>query len=275
MKSLFAACILGLAANIACAGVVFETVIRDSKSGKSESAERWYAQDGNARIEGADGISIFRDGAVYALDPSDRSYHVMDKATMEQLSARVKQKRAEGRAQMQAELSKLPPEKRAAAEAKLAQQGLGPEGLPRQQVDARDTGKAESINGRPCHVWDIVRDGALDEQFCVAPFASLPGGDEIQALMRSYEGFFEQMAELMSGPVGSGARDTMRDEFALWKKLDGFPLATRGYAHGVLEDSETVVATWKSKTVPAAMFDVPSNYTKRDLIKDLETASGK
>ncbi len=275
MRSLLAVCILGLAANTACAGVAFETAIHDAKSGKSEPAERWYAQDGNARVEGADGISIFRDGAVYALDPTDRSYHVMDKATMEQLSARLKQKRAERRAQMQVELSKLAPEKRAATEAKLAQQGLGPEGPPRQQVDARDTGKAESINGRPCHVWDIVRDGALDEQYCVAPFASLPGGDEIQALMRSYEGFFEQMAELMSGPVGGSARDTMRDEFALWKKLDGFPLVTRGYAHGVLESSETVVTTWKSKTVPGAMFDVPSSYTKRDLIKDLEAASGK
>ena len=253
MQSFVSLCVLCLAAGAVHAGVVFETVDRDIQSGKNSPAERWYVQSGNARIEGPDGVSIFKDGAVFALDPTDKSYHVMDQATMDQLSARVKQRRAEQQQKMQAELAKLPPEKRAAVEARLAKDGIGPKA--KRAVDARDTGRTLEVNGRSCQVWDITRDETLDEQYCVASFASLPGGEEIQALMQKYQGFLEQMSDLMSGP--GTARDTMRNEFELWKRLNGFPLITRGYADGKLESSDTVVSTWKSQAVAPAMFEVP------------------
>ena len=119
-------------------------------------------------------------------------------------------------------------------------------------------------------MWDITRDGALDEQYCIASFAALPGGGEIQALMQKYQGFFEQMAEL----AGSGSEgDAMRDQFALWQKLNGYPLAARAYSAGKIDPNETIVKTWQSQNVPASMFEIPANYTKRDLLKDLGGAA--
>ena len=103
MSSRFSLCLLCLVTGVVKAGVYIETADRDSKTGKSEPAERWYVQDGKARIEGSDGVSIFKDGIVYGVDPSSKSYHVMDKATMDQLTARMKQMREQ---RTQAELAK-------------------------------------------------------------------------------------------------------------------------------------------------------------------------
>ncbi|HZF27224.1 MAG TPA: hypothetical protein VEZ88_13245 [Steroidobacteraceae bacterium] len=271
MKSLGLLCALWLTTSIAQAGVYIETVNRDSKSGASEPAERWYVQDGNARIEGADGISIFKGGVVYAVDKASKSYHIMDRPTIEKLGARMKEIRAQREQQMKADLAKMPPQQRKQVEEMMAKQGMDPDAKPSKRVvDATDTGKTESINGRSCHVWDITRDGALDQQYCVAAFASVPGGSEVQTLMQNYQSFFQQMSEMMAG--AGGGSDSMRDEFELWKKLGGYPIATRGYAGSKLETTETVVKTWQVQAVPAAMFEVPSDYTKRDLLKDLEGA---
>ena len=270
MKSPGLLCALCLVGSIARAGVYIETVNRDSKTGQSEPAESWYVQDGNARIESSDGVSIFKDGVVYAVDKATKSYHVMDKPTIEALSAHMQQVRQQMNDRMKAELERMPPDKRKEVEEMMAKQGMGPDVKPATRtVDAKDTGKNESVSGRSCHVWDITRDGALDQQYCVAPFASLPGGNDVQALMQKYQSFFQQMSELMSGPGGGG--DPMREEFELWKKLSGYPLVTRSYADGKLETGETQVKTWQAQAVPASMFAIPSDYTKRDLLKDLET----
>jgi hypothetical protein len=264
MRARFSLCALCLVTGIANAGVYIETVDRDSKTGKSEPAERWYVQDGKARIEGPDGVSIFKDGIVYGVDPSRKSYHVMDKATMDQLTARMKQAREQ---RTQAQLAKLPPEKRAEVQEMMSKQASA---TPRKPVvEAKDAGKTETINGRSCQVWDITRDSVLDEQYCVAAFAALPGGDEVQALMQKYQGFFEQMSEL-AGPGEAG--DSMREQFALWQKLNGYPLAARGYSGGTIDPSETIVKAWQSQSVPASMFEIPADYTKRDLLKDLAGA---
>ncbi len=266
MTSRFLLCALCLVAGIAQAGVYIETVDRDSKTGKSEPAERWYVQDGKARIEGPDGVSIFKDGIVYGVDTSSKSYHVMDQATLEQLSARLKQVREQ---RTQAELAKLPPDQRAGVEEMLAKQASATPKKP--VVDAKDTAKTETINSRSCQVWDITRDGVLDEQYCVASFAALPGGGEVQSLMQKYQGFFEQMAEL-AGPGAEG--DSMREQFALWQKLNGYPLAARAYSGGTLDPGETIVKAWQSQSVPASMFEIPADYNKRDLLKDLAGAQG-
>ena len=63
MSSRFSLCLLCLVTGVVQAGVYIETADRDSKTGKSEPAERWYVQDGKARIEGPDGVSIFKDGS--------------------------------------------------------------------------------------------------------------------------------------------------------------------------------------------------------------------
>lgn len=261
MNSRFSLCLLCLVTSVVQAGVYIETADRDSKTGKSEPAERWYVQDGKARIEGPDGVSIFKDGIVYGVDPSTKSYHVMDKATMDQLAARMKQMREQ---RTQAELAKLPPDKRAGVQELMAKQGSATPKKP--VVDATDTGKTETINSRPCQVWDITRDGVLDEQYCIASFAALPGGEEVHALMQKYQGFFEEMAEL-AGPGEEG--DSMREQFALWQKLNGYPLAARGYSGGTIDPSERIVKAWQSQSVPASMFEIPADYTKRDLLKDL------
>lgn len=261
MKSRFLLCALCLATGVVRAGVYVETVDRDSSTGKSEPAERWYVQDGKARIEGPDGISIFKDDIVYGVDSATRSYHVMDKATMERLRDHLKRVREQ---RTQAELAKLPPDKRAGVQEMLDKQAAATSKKP--LIDAKDTGKTETINSRTCQVWDITRDGALDEQYCIASFSTLPGGSEIQAVMQKYQGFFEQMAEL-AGPGGEG--DAMRDQFALWQKLNGYPLAARAYSASKIDPNETIVKTWQSQNVPASMFEIPANYTKRDLLKDL------
>ena len=76
-------------------------------------------------------------------------------------------------------------------------------------VDVADTGKADNVSGYACKVWDVTRDGKLDQQLCVAPYSSLPGKENFQQLFANFSKVFEEMAKNV--PMLSGM---MANEFS-------------------------------------------------------------
>ncbi len=238
-------------AGVARAGVVIEMVERDTQTGKITPSQRIYAQGGVGRMEGADGeITIVRGDSMLQIDAAKKSYRVIDKKAMEAMAARM----AEMRRQAEARMAKMPPEQRA----KMLQ-AFGDGKAKEWKVETLDTGKSDQVEGRACRVWQIKRQGVLDDELCLISYSELPGKGDLQALFRNMAALFDQMAQSMP-QIGR----SVGSEFRAQGKLDGFPIRTRGYTNGKLDREESLVKSWKEQAIPASMFEPPAGYKRRE-----------
>jgi hypothetical protein len=250
------ACFALQAAAPAMAGVYIEMVERDTAKGTSELAQKIWIQDGNGRFVDADGAaSIIQGDTMTVVDDADRSYIVFDKATMEKLAVEI----TKAMEQMKEQLAKLPPEQRAQVEAAMSAQIPGIDGKD-YKVEAVDTGKSDKVDNRACRIWDMKRNGELDEQICVVPYAALPGKENLTAVFAKFAKLFEEMAK--SVPMLAGM---MSSEFMAMNQVKGFPVRTREYENGKLGPGEQVVKVWREEAVPASMFQVPAGYQQKQM----------
>jgi hypothetical protein len=240
----------------AVAGVYIEMVDRDVAAWTTELAQKVYIQDGNGRFVGAEGqASIVKGDTMYIVDDAEKSYVVFDKATMEKLAIQINS----AMEKMKEQLSKLPPEQRAQVEQMMAAQMPGLDGKE-YVVEAVDTGKSDKVDNRACRVWDVKRNGELDEQLCVVPYSALPGKENLPAVFAKFAKLFEEMAK--SVPMLTGM---MTSEFNTMIRVNGFPVRTRSYENGKLGNAEQLVKVWREEAVPPSMFEIPAGYTQKQM----------
>lgn len=243
-----------LAAQAVSAGVYIESVNRDIAAGTTTPKQKIYVQNGSGRFMDPEGrSSLIKGNTLYMIDDKDRSYIVFDKATMEQVAKKLSAQME----QLKQQMAKLPPEQRAQMEQMLG--GAGLNGTPRT-VDVADTGKSDKVEGRACKIWDVTRDGVLDEQICVVSYSALPGKENISTVFGSFAKVFEEMAK--SVPMLSGM---MANEFSAYVKTNGYPVRQRAYENGKLVGEETIVKIWREEAVPASMFEVPAGYQVKQM----------
>jgi hypothetical protein len=161
--------------------------------------------------------------------------------------------------QMKEQLAKLPPDQRAQVEAAMSAQIPGLDGKD-YKVEAVDTGKSDKVDNRACRIWDMKRNGELDEQICVVPYSALPGKENLPAVFAKFAKLFEEMAK--SVPMLAGM---MSSEFVAMNQVNGFPVRTREYENGKLGSSEQLVKVWREEAVPASMFQVPAGYRQKQM----------
>jgi hypothetical protein len=256
MKRIALTVLLG-AVGAAQAGVYVELVNRNLATGTTQPAQKMYVQGGHGRFVDDEGlVTIIKGGDLFVVDDRDKTYVVFDKATMDKLAKEVSAAMDE----MKQQLSRLPPEQRAQVEQMMATQmpGMAPEAR-KWTVEAVDTGKSETVNGRNCRLWDVKRNGQLDEQLCVVPFSALPGKEDFQTVFANFARVFEEMAK--SVPMLAGVMTT---EFDAQAKVNGFPVRSRPYESGRLAHEEQVMQVWREEAMPASMFEVPAGYRKKE-----------
>jgi len=196
---------------------------------------------------------LIKNGTFYIIDDADKSYIMFDKATMEQLAKKI----GAAMEKMKEQLAQLPPEQRA----QMEQMMPGMAGGDRKWiVEAVDTGKSDKVDGRTCRLWDIKRDGELDDQICVVPFTALPGKENFQAMFANFATVFEEMAK--SVPMLAGM---MSNEFSAQAKVNGFPVRSRGYENGTLGGDEQLMQVWREEAIPASMFEIPAGYKQKQM----------
>jgi len=246
------------AASTVNAGVYVEMVDHDLTTNKSELTQKMYVQGGLGRFVDEEGrATIIKNNTLYIVDDSDQTYVVFDKAAMEQLAKKLNA----GIEKMKEQMAKLPPEQRAQMEQALGGQMPGLTGeVERAKIEVIDTGKTDKVDGRACRVWDMKRNGELDEQICVAPYTSLPGNENFQQIFANFAKVFEEMAK--SVPMLAGDMDR---EFEAQAKVNGFPVRTRSYEDGKLGDREQLMKVWREEKMPASTFEVPAGYKQKQV----------
>ena len=249
---MIASCLV--AAHTASAGVYIEMANHNLTTSTTQLEQKMYIQNGSGRIVDREGrVSLIKGDAMYILDDSDKTYIAMDKATMEKVGKQLNEAIARAKEQ----IAKLPPEQRAQAEQMMGGANLGG---GENKVDVTDTGKSETVEGRKCRVWDVTRNGELDEQICVVPYSALPGKEDLSKVFANFAKIYEEMTKNVPMLAGS-----MSNEFTARVKAGGFPVRSRGYENGKLIDEETLVKVWREEAIPASMFEIPAGYTQKQL----------
>lgn len=229
-------------------------VINKSLSPHNSSASyaQFYVSQGKVRAGGFDArrVYLFKDDRVYVIDNFAKSVQVVTGGLVEQGAARMDQraKIAEDAA------AQLPPEKRAvmvrmAADMKaLNDRRRLP--VPR---DYRVTDRSELVDGRSCRIWEGFERDAKRFEFCVAPVAQIPGGDEILEGMKSLSAYWQGSIFALGVSLGNAG---------WWPGiagLGGLPILVREFRNGsaIAETALTAIGDGVPNAPP---FDLPAGY---------------
>ena len=252
---------------MAQAGVYIETAERDTRTGQDRPDHVMYIQDGAVRIEqperGADGdLMVFRDDAMYLIEPAKKTYTVLDRDTMHTVGGIVND--AMGMARK--ELAKMSPEQRAMIEQMMGEKAgsiLGRTGEA-PAITVRDTGRLEAVDDRDCRNWEILRDGAVVQELCVVPFGNVPGKEDLAGLAARMSALVKELTGILAD-IGFdvGGMESL-------EAVEGYPVRIREFANGKADPVERVLKQWREEQVDPAMFQVPEGYERRDLQREID-----
>jgi hypothetical protein len=197
---------------------------------------------------------LFKDRTMTVIDNTSRSVHVLRHATLSQVAAHY----ADAVKQLEVAAAAAPPEQRAAAEQKAADMKAASDRL-REPVprDYRVTVRFESVDGHACRIWEERESGAKRLELCVAPVASVPGGAEILAGLKT-------LSQFRQGSNFALGVDFGLDEW--WPdiaRLGGVPLLVREYKYDSVV-SEVMVSALRPGVAHAAAMDLPVGYPVED-----------
>ena len=250
----------------ALAGVYIETQESMEPASGQAPVHRMYIQDGAARFERTPGddparFVIFRDDQLFVVEPSRKRYTVLDHDSARAIGDAVDS----AKGQMRKELSRLKPEQRAMVEKMMGDKAASmlAESAPKPVITARETGQADEINGVACRNFEITRDGLRSEELCVAPFSSVPGTEDLVDLARRMRSLLQDLTAALAQAGGDV------EDLALVDRVRGFPVRIRRYDDSQAFQSEVVLKTWREEAFPAATFEVPADYSRRDLKSEL------
>lgn len=244
-----------LVAGPAIAGTEMHMSIQDLDS-KTTAPLRTFTQDGKLRIEeGERVVMIFRDKALYALDTQERTYHVLDQKSLQQLADQLNPVLK----QMQEQLAQLPPEQRAQMEQLMGGQIPGMGAPPK--VEMRRTARNGEYGGHACRYVEVMENGTLSDEVCVTDAKRLQGADEFMAVVKEMSALMKQFTSAIQIPL---AQVTERYS-TKFDELGGLPVFTRHYSDGK-PDSETRLESIRSHSLPGTLFEIPQGYTRKDML---------
>jgi hypothetical protein len=246
---------LGLSAQ---AGTIYETTTRHLGGGQEELT-KLLVQDGKLRVEhsgtGSENVMIYKDDALHVLNPKDKSFVRMDRASIKQFADQVNP----ALKQMEEQLKNMTPEQRAMVEKMMGTQ------LPQGQAPATEvikTSRKDKIAGLSCTYSEVRRAGVLEQELCLAPPSSLVGGQEMFDVAKKMSALMEEMLASLQSPM---LRKSLGEQVEPYAKLDGFPVFSRFYQGGK-PASETTLKSMRSENIAASQFDVPADYKRKEMI---------
>jgi hypothetical protein len=255
---------LALFAGAAQAGTLLETVNRDlSREGGSTIIHTW-AQNGMMRVESQEdkatnrSTMIFKDDTIYAINHQEKSYYAMDRESMkrvaEQLNPALKM--------LQERMKDMTPEQRAQMEKMMG--GRLPPGLgeAEKKTEIKRIDRTDKVAGYGCSYVQVLEDGVLTEEMCVAPGKALKGSDELMAAATKMGALMREMMATMDAPWLKQMAEKQVQNFA---ELGGIPVLSRHFEAGAPQ-SETTLTSIRSETLAASTFEIPVGYTRKDML---------
>ncbi|MEM7008589.1 MAG: DUF4412 domain-containing protein [Thermodesulfobacteriota bacterium] len=213
--------------------------------------------------EKLDGSMIYRGDTkeMIMVSHQDKSYVVLDEATLKELAGVMSQAMAE----FEQAMKDATPEERAMMEQALKGRmpGMGDSEVVEPIIKKAGSSK---VNSYSCTLYDVYKGDEKTSQHCVAPWASIEGGAEMKTVMLEMANFMDEMAKSFSKSKGFMGKQMQFENnvFAQLRKMDGFPVQTIDYDNGQV-DSESQLASTKKTAVNAADLEPPAGYTRQNM----------
>ena len=265
----------------AVAGVVYtiETTFPDG-SGKDTTTGTMSVEGGNLRMQlvdakkGRNTEMIFRHWGdphenlngkhtgreMVMVNHDDKTYIVLDEATMQQLAAQINQ----AMSAMEQAMAAVPESQR--AKMKEMMKGRMPMQMDqREPSELKKTGVGDTVNGYPCSMNEVWRGSTRERAMCVTAWANIEGSEEVVDVFRDMSAFLKEMLDSL--PEVGGMRNMADESFAYLEELNGFPVMTRELDDdGSVEFQSTLVAS-KTASLPTTDFEPPKGYKRQELMK--------
>lgn len=239
------------------AGTKLETVNRDLSGERATTINTW-AQGGMMRVETDGSTMIFKDDAIYAISHRDKSYIVMDRASMERMAEQLNP----ALAMLQERMKTMTPEQRAQMEKMLGGRLPGAMGEPEKKQEIKRTSRNDKINGYRCTFVEVREDGVLTDELCVAPGNAIKGSAELMASARKMAAVMDDMLSSVDMPW---LKQMSQKQMQNFEALGGIPVLSRHFQDGKPQ-SETTLNSVTSETLAATLFEIPAGYTKKDMM---------
>lgn len=250
------ALVLLLAAGHAQAGTVLKTLNRDLTNDR-ETVSTTYAQQGNLRVDTGSNsgtVVIFKDSTLYTLDPQQKTYMMVDQATMQ----RIVEQLGPALKKMQDLMAAMPPEQRAQLEKTLGAAGTG--GKPVVEK-VRKTGRTDKVAGYACSYSEVLRDDVLSSEACVVAPDKLKGSQELIDASARVAAFLKPITAGLDVPM---LRQVAARQIENYAQLGGIPVRARRFDAGK-PAFETTLQSLATEPLPATLFEIPAGYTRKDM----------
>jgi len=255
---------LTLIAGAAHAGTVLETINRDlSRNGASTTIHTW-AQNGMMRVESqpdkstARSTMIFKNDTIYAINHQDKSYYAMDRESMKRIAEQINP----ALKMLQERMKDMTPEQRAQMEKMMGGRLPPGAGAAEKKTELKRTARADKVSGYSCSYVQVLEDGVLTDEMCVAPGKTLKGSDELMTAATKMADLMREMMSTMDAPWLKQMAEKQVQNFA---ELGGIPVLSRHFEAGAPQ-SETTLTSMRSEAVAASLFEIPAGYTQKDMM---------
>lgn len=238
------------------AGTLLNSEVTDHRDNSVTHTEL-KADAGQLRMDslnrkGKTNTIIFKAHSLYLVNNENKTYSVMDEASMKRMGDRM----ASMKAKMDAQMANIPPAQRAMIEKMMGGKNAAP-----AAPEFKHTSRTETVVGIRCDIWEGTTEGKKSEEVCVAPTNAVAGMADAFASLRS---FGESMLK-MTGSLGFLKKSAAQNPWANISKLNGIPLAQRHFeGDKIVEDMKVTKLTTAS--VPTSAFEMPAGYQRKDMI---------
>lgn len=210
-----------------------------------------------------DGSMIYRGNKkeMIMVNHQDKTYVVLDQATMNELAKVM----SEAMSQFEAAMKDATPEEREMMEKMMKGKMPGMGGSEYVEPVLKKVGTGKS-NGYSCTKYDVFRGEVKISQHCVASWSSVEGGNEMKTVMLEMAQFMDQMAKTFSKSGGIMGQQIQFENnvFNQLRKLNGFPVQTIDFLNGKIESESNFVSS-KKVNLDAADLEPPAGYKKQDM----------
>ncbi len=250
--------ILGGITAAAQAGTILETLNRGLGGGGTTTINTW-AQDGMLRVETkpSEATMIFKDDTLYSINHQEKSFVAMDRASMKRMADQL----SPALNAIQEQMKNMTPEQRAQMEKMMGGRMPAGMGAPETKQELKRTSRTDKIGDYKCTYVEVIEDGVLTDEVCVAPASSIKGSEE---LIVAGKKMADLMKEMMSGMNAPWLKQMAEKQTQNFEKLGGIPVLSRHFEDGK-PNNETTMTAIRSESLAASMFQVPAGYTKKDM----------
>ena len=202
-----------------------------------------------------------KDGVLRFIDDGEKMYFDMDEQTINSLGAAASSMMAE----MEQQLSQLPPEQRRMAEEMLKGRsggGAQPNDKAKPKTEYKWTTDKKTVLGYECTRVEIVEGGVKSAEYCAAKSKDFKISEGERKTILAMQKLIEGFASVVSS---MGGQDDVQTRAFQWDtSVDGYPLITRCFEDGQVT-LDLQLEAFDRKPIAAALFDVPAEYRKQTL----------